>query len=128
MAAVLADEEAGFNASGKRAGRPMISMRPDLSISEEMEDHTALAGAPRTSLVLVLLVLAAGLISFLGAYAVSGVLADADVIARWSPGADPRPRWMATGFVVLLGAFAAIAAVAKVASQSQLRRIDQMAD
>lgn len=81
---------------------------------------------PRTWQVLGLLVGAAAVLSFLGSYAVSDVLVKAEVIGRWSVEADPRPRWMAVGFCILLAMFGALGVVARLMSRRQLKAIDAM--
>jgi hypothetical protein len=90
-------------------------------------DLAAAAGAkPRTTTVLGLLALTSLTLSYLGAYAVSGALVEADVIGRWQPESDPRPAWLATGFSVLLVAFVVIGCGVRFLSQRQLRQIDEM--
>ena len=81
---------------------------------------------PRTATVVVLLVGAALILSYLAAYAVTNVLVAADVIPDWSRDRDPRPRWMAIGFLTLTGLFVAAGATMRVLSRRQLRSIDQM--
>jgi ABC-type branched-subunit amino acid transport system permease subunit len=78
--------------------------------------------------VLALLTLAALTFSYLGAYAVAGALVDSDVLAHWPPGHDPRPRWMACLFGMLLGASFLVSAIARFLSRRQLSRIDAMAE
>ena len=55
--------------------------------------------------------------SYLGAFAVTNALVAADLIEKWPPGTDPRPRWMLRGFVGSVIAFAAIAALLKFSSR-----------
>lgn len=76
--------------------------------------------------VLLLLVAASAVISFLASYAAADVLVRSEVIPRWADGSDPRPKWMAMGFCVLLGAFATIGAIARQSSRGELKRIDAM--
>jgi hypothetical protein len=83
---------------------------------------------PRTLTVVILLVLAALVFSYLGAYALTGALASADVISQWSPDDDPRPRNMLMGFVALMVLFSIMAGGFRLLSSRQLRRIDAMAD
>lgn len=88
----------------------------------------ATARRPRTLIVLALLTFTALLFSYLGAYAVTDALVAADVLPRWPPGRDPRPRRLGYGFGTLMAAFLAAAAVARVVSRRQLRSIDAMAE
>lgn len=78
-------------------------------------------------MVLVLMTLAAGVFSYLGAFAVTGTLAAADVIDKWPPHNDPRPRWMAVSFATLLASFLVIATLFRWTSSRQLRRLDALA-
>ena len=91
-------------------------------------DLAAADAKPRTVTVLGLLALTSFTLSYLGAYAVSGALVEADVVRRWQPDADPRPLWLATGFGVLLVAFCVIGCAGRFMSQRQLRQIDEMSD
>ncbi len=88
------------------------------------------AATPRTRTinVLILLVLAALVFSYLGAYAVTNTLVNADMLPRWPAGQDPRPRWMLTGFFTLLGVFGTAAICFRVLSGRQLRSLDALAD
>ena len=91
-------------------------------------DADALRPRPRTLTVLGVLVVAAGVLSYLGAYAVTNALLAAEVLERWPAGTDPRPRWLLTCFVSLLLGFAAAAMLFRVVSRRQLRRLDALAD
>jgi hypothetical protein len=83
---------------------------------------------PRTVTVLGLLAGVALIFSYLGAYAITDALVSAEVMRPWGADADPRPGWMLTGFVVLLGAFVCVGAAARFMSRQHLRRIDAMAE
>lgn len=83
---------------------------------------------PKTTTVLGLLVLTSLTFSYLAAYALSGTLVHAEIIRPWPAGADPRPRWLAIGFVLLLVAFVSVAAVVRSLSRRQLREIDEMGE
>jgi hypothetical protein len=83
---------------------------------------------PRTLTVLGLLATAALVLSYLGAYALANALLAAEMIAPWPAGNDPRPRWLVTGFVMLMGFFGAIALAARFFSTRQLRSIEAMED
>ena len=91
-------------------------------------DASALAAKPKTATVLALLFTAAVTLSYLGAYAISAALVQADIIQKWSYDEDPRPRWMMTGVVGLCLVFGFLGLVARAVSQRQLRRLDAMAD
>ncbi len=82
----------------------------------------------RTLPVLALLTLVAAVFSYLGAYAVTGALAAADVIDRWPPDRDPRPRWMAATFAILLLLLVLLAAVFRWTSGRQLKRLDALGE
>ena len=81
---------------------------------------------PSTLTVVGLLVAAALIFSYLGAYCFTSALVGADVLSAWRPGEDPRPKWMAFGFVGLMTTFALVAITARSASTRQLKRIDAM--
>lgn len=84
---------------------------------EAMDDALPDPPKTRTSVVLALLLLAAGLFSYLGAYAVSGALVGAGVLEPWPPDADPRPGWMLTGFCIMLGLLAVPAVLGFIAGE-----------
>jgi hypothetical protein len=91
-------------------------------------DGEAVAAKPNTATVLGLLALTSLIFSYLGAYAVAGALVQADVIHRWRPDADPRPKWLVVGFCVLLLVFVCVGALARHLSRRELRQIDEMGD
>src|SRR5688500_4453271 len=98
-------------------------------ISDETTNEIpAEAKPPRTVAVLGLLVLTSLTFSYLGTYALSGALVEAEVLRPWSPGHDPRPRWLALSFCVLLAGFGCLASAARHLSRRHLQRIDKMAD
>jgi hypothetical protein len=76
--------------------------------------------------VLVLLLVAAAVFSYLGAYAATNALVAANLLNPWPAGDDPRPRWMLDGFVSLLTLFTGVATFLKWSSGRQLRRLDAM--
>jgi hypothetical protein len=78
--------------------------------------------------VVLLLLAAAVLFSYLGAFALTNALVSADLLDHWPPGHDPRPRWMITGFAALTGAFTIIAGWLKWTSWRQMRRLDTIAN
>jgi hypothetical protein len=93
---------------------------------DDASDADLAPAKPRTTTVLGLLALTSLTFSYLGAYAVSGALVEADVIRGWRPDSDPRPLWLLTGFCVLLLTFMFFGGVARFISQRQLRQIDEM--
>jgi hypothetical protein len=95
----------------------------DKSVGETDE---LLVQKPKTTTVLGLLALTSLTFSYLGAYAVSGAMVSAEMIRPWSPGSDPRPKWLAIGFGLLLTCFVCLGGVARCLSKRQLRRIDEM--
>jgi hypothetical protein len=81
---------------------------------------------PKTVTVLGLLVGIAAVFSYLGAYAFANALVSAEMLPAWSSGSDPRPRWFAVTFCILLGSFMLIGMIARFISGRQLRTIDDM--
>lgn len=94
----------------------------------DLDMEFAQAPRSRTPFVIVLLALAAFTFSYLGAFCVPEALASQNIIARWQPGHDPRPHWMAISFVALTVLFCGSGFAARIMSWRQLRRIDSMAD
>jgi hypothetical protein len=83
---------------------------------------------PRTLIVLCMLVVAAGTFSYLWAYALPDALINADILARWPDGSDPRPRRLGTAFAGMMGLFLSMGALARFLSARQMRRIDAMGE
>lgn len=85
---------------------------------------------PRASTVQVLglLVMTAFALSYLGAYAFTNALLDADILQQWAPGSDPRPRLLAVCFMSLLALFGVLGFLFRIVSSRQLRSIDALAD
>jgi hypothetical protein len=81
---------------------------------------------PRVLTVVALVLGAAAVVSYLVAYAMTGALVSAEVIQPFAPGNDPRPRWLATTFVLLCAILAAVALVLRWLSVRQLHEIDRM--
>jgi ABC-type branched-subunit amino acid transport system permease subunit len=81
---------------------------------------------PKTLTVLGLLVLAAGTFSYLGAYAMTAALVEAEVIRPLAKHPDPRPMWALSTFAGMLIASLLIAGVMRYLSSRQFRRIDRM--
>ncbi len=98
-------------------------------IDDDNEDN--FAKDPRgagTLTVLVLLVTAAAIFSYLGAYKVSAALVSADLLSPWPPAADPRPKWLVIGFLVVILSCAGVGVIMRVASCRSLRDIDRIAN
>jgi NhaP-type Na+/H+ or K+/H+ antiporter len=93
-----------------------------------MEDsiETPTSDRPHTLNVLVLLAGVAVIFSYLGAYAVTNALVKADLIQKWPPGSDPRPRWMLIAFVAMLVSFVVIGGFLRWSTNRQLRGMDSM--
>ena len=66
------------------------------------------------------------LFSWLGAYAVTNALANADIIRRVSRDHDPRPLWMLETFLSLLAIFILGGGFMRILSRRQLRRLAAM--
>jgi hypothetical protein len=81
---------------------------------------------PKTSSVLMLLVIAAGLFSYIGAYPMTTALAGADLIAPVTAAHDPRPVWAGSAFVAILALAGFIALVLRFVSRQSLKRIETM--
>jgi hypothetical protein len=81
---------------------------------------------PKTATVLGLLAGAALIFSYLGSYCLVNALVAAEMMTRWQPGHDPRPKMLVVGFVALMGSFLAAGALARWMSGRQMNRIDEM--
>jgi len=98
------------------------------NISEVFEDDLPPqpAAPPRTVTVLALLALAAGIFSYLGAYAVTDALAKAQIIVPLRRSPDPRPRLAMILFGSIVVGFIVIAIFMRYLSWRHFRRIDRM--
>jgi hypothetical protein len=83
---------------------------------------------PRTITVLGVLVAAALLLSYLGAYAFTNAMVSAELIKPWDAANDPRPKWLLAGFAGLMTVFVLLGAAFRFASRRQLQSIDATAD
>jgi hypothetical protein len=83
---------------------------------------------PNTAMVLLLILAAAMVFSYLSAYAVMNALAANGVISPINHDADPRPRWMLIIFIGLVSVFLILAGVFRFASNRQMSQIDRLAD
>jgi hypothetical protein len=83
---------------------------------------------PRTVTVFLLLVLAAMTLSYLAAYALPDALVASQIMPPWPHNTDPRPHWMAVGFISLFGTLTGLSCFVRFLSWRQLRRIDAMAE
>lgn len=81
---------------------------------------------PKTSSVLVLLVVAAGLFSYIGAYPMTNALASANLISPITLDHDPRPIWAGSAFAAMLLAAGLIALMMRFVGRQQIKRIDTM--
>ena len=78
--------------------------------------------------VLGLLALTALTFSYLGAYAVTSALVAAQVMQPWPHDHDPRFRWLATGFCVLMLIFMMAGEFLRRWGKSDFKAIDEMAE
>ena len=101
---------------------------PRTSNAVETEHDDIALQKPKTATVLGLLGLTSLTFSYLGAYAVAGVLVKNEVLRPWPVGSDPRPRWLLTGFCVLLLIFMSIGGLVRTLSKRHLEKIDEMAN
>ena len=81
---------------------------------------------PKTTSVLALLAGAALIFSYLISYALTNALVAAELMHKWTPGHDPRPRRMLIGFSCTMLVFFVLGGIARFNSKRQLARIDEM--
>ncbi|MBC7782816.1 MAG: hypothetical protein H7144_03170 [Burkholderiales bacterium] len=81
---------------------------------------------PKTGAVVGALAGAALIASYLFAYCLINALVAAEVISRWQPNHDPRPRFFVGAFVTMLGLFSGFAFLARTMSRRQMTKIDEM--
>ena len=94
---------------------------------EEADDQELRSNPrPRTTSVLALLAGAALVFSYLISYALSNALVSANLMQRWTPGHDPRPKRMLIGFAATMFFFVIVGVIARFLSKRQLARIDEM--
>jgi hypothetical protein len=84
------------------------------------------ARRPSTVVVLALLAGVALIFSYLIAYAMTNALVAAEVITRWAPTADPRPRYFAKTFFGLMGVFVMGGTIARLTTRRQMRRLEEL--
>ena len=105
----------------------MSSENTPFAIGDDATDDI-LEAKPRTVSVLGVLVITSFTFSYLATYALSKVLVRAEMLRPWPSHTDPRPRWLAVTFCVMLATFGVIGAAARQLSKRHLNRIDEMAD
>lgn len=99
---------------------------PSEQASPDFDTTTEAHARPRTRTVLALLAMTALIFSYLGSYALADALVHAEIVPRWPPDHDPRPKWMIASFAILMSVFVAVGGVARWLSRRQLREIDAM--
>ena len=99
----------------------------DRDLYPRTPDYEA-ADRPHTVSVMVVLMFAAVTISYVFAYGASNALISANILPPWPSYDDPRPRWMVTAFVLLLGTFTVITMFFRMLGRQSLRRIDSIAN
>jgi hypothetical protein len=92
------------------------------------QDTIADPRPPRTLTVLGLLALTALTFSYLGSYAITNALVSEHLIQPWSRSHDPRPRWLITGFCVLMLTFMVAGEFLRRWGRSDFKAIDEMAN
>ena len=99
----------------------------EINVEEDTDAPIPMAGEarPRTITVLGVLCVTAFTFSSLGAYAVYNALVTAGVVQQFT-GPDPRPKWLAMGFVSLLGIFLIVGTGFRLLSKRQFKAIDAM--
>ncbi|HWP39999.1 MAG TPA: hypothetical protein VNL70_03665 [Tepidisphaeraceae bacterium] len=100
-------------------------MNPIAEMEEEFQAVPA-PPRPRTATVFGLMSVVAAVLSYLGAYAMTGALVAAELIKPWPADRDPRLRWFVVGFLVLMALFTAAAALARYVGARHLKAIEQM--
>ena len=98
----------------------------EINVADDLAAPTEFEARPKTGAVIALLAGAALILSYLFAYCVINALAASEVIARWKPDHDPRPKYFLGAFVVLCALFAGIGFVARAMSKRQMSKIDEM--
>ena len=68
----------------------------------DFDEEPAPETRPRTSSVLALLLVVAGLFAYIGAYPMTTALAGANLISPITPARDPRLVWAGIAFVAIL--------------------------
>jgi hypothetical protein len=79
---------------------------------------------PNSVLVVALVTGAAALFSWLGCYAIVGVLQANEVISVYSSHNDPRLRWFFQSFSVLLATFSSMALLLHLWTRRQMQYMD----
>jgi len=98
-----------------------------LKSPEKFEDDSLpMDEKPRTWTVMMLLVVAAGTFSYLGAYAATDALAKVNVIRPISHEHDPRPVWAGVIFATLLTLCLVAAVLMRCLSGKEFKEIDRM--
>ncbi len=82
---------------------------------------------PKMLSILAMLMAAAGVFSWLIAYAFFDALVAAELISR-SGATDPRPRWLIGIFSTLMIGFAMVSLLLRCSSRRHLARIDQIGE
>jgi hypothetical protein len=94
----------------------------------EQQDIIAAERPPRTLTVLGLLALTSLTFSYLGSYAITNALVSEHLIQPWSRSHDPRPKWLITGFCVLMLSFMVAGELLRRWGRSDFKAIDDMAN
>jgi hypothetical protein len=97
----------------------------ELNPAEDAPPAAELA-RPKTGAVVGLLAGAAIIVSYLFAYCLINALVAAEVISRWQPGHDPRPKFFMGAFVTMLALFSGVGFMARTMSRRQMTKIDEM--
>jgi hypothetical protein len=98
----------------------------NLNVADDAAPISEFEARPKTGAVIALLAGAALIISYLFAYCVINALAASDVIARWKPDHDPRPKYFIGAFVVLSILFSTFGLIARTMNKRQMSTFDEM--
>ena len=96
----------------------------ELSTVEEPQPQPERPGV-RALKVIVLLVITAGVFSYLGAFALTDALARANMIRPLSHDHDPRLKWAAISFVGILVSFGGIGLLIRFLGVRPSRKLEQ---
>jgi hypothetical protein len=106
----------------------MSSKSTRLNVGDDVAADDILEPKSSTVTVLGLLIATSFTFSYLGTYALSKAMVKAELLRQWPADSDPRPRWLALMFCVLLGTFGLMGAAARTLSKRHLKQIDEMAE
>ncbi len=93
---------------------------------DTFEAEQSLEKKPSSALVLGVIAGAAALLSWLGCYAVVGVLQRNELMQAFAPDHDPRLGWFLRSFCLLLASFAVLALAAHFWARRHMHLMDAL--